>query len=333
MTKLAINPPLLNACCPWSTTLENLRALYDSPYTGAITFRTSMIQGYPDDKSVHQYVFFPVGRAVPSSERNVVTCSPESSNTSLNTIGFSPIPLADYLGMIKDIVKDQTAPSKLLIISVGGPVEEVAQGYNMIAELAERSPHLRLAIEMNLSCPNIANKPPAAYNLEMFVDQLDAIAKVKKAAQAKLPATSVPAVGVKLPPYTYKDQFEMAFKALKHASSSVVDFVTSTNTLGTCLVYDEAGVPTLNSETGSGVGGLAGAAIHPISLGNVAAMHALLSKDEATKDILIIGCGGVDDKAGYDRMIKAGAGAVACASAVGRLGVKVFENITKGSAQ
>ncbi|EZG81820.1 dihydroorotate dehydrogenase [Gregarina niphandrodes] len=328
MTKLSISPPLLNACCPWSTTLEHLQALYDSPYTGAITFRTSMIKGYPDDTSVHQYAFFAVGRAVSSAERNVVASSPETMNTTLNTIGFSPIPLSEYLGMINDIVKDEKTPSKLLIISVTGPAEEVAQGYAMIAEVAARSPHLRLAIEINLSCPNIANKPPPAYNLPMFIEHLDSIAKAKKAAASQLPATSVPVVGVKLPPYTYKDQFEMAFKALKHATSSVVDFVTCTNTLGTCLIYNDMGVPTLNSETGSGIGGLAGAAIHPLSLGNVAALYALLAADPTTQDILIIGCGGVEDKAGYNRMCKAGAGAVAVASAVGRLGVQVFELIT-----
>ena len=32
-SKLNIDPPLLNSACPWSTTLEDIKALYDSPYT------------------------------------------------------------------------------------------------------------------------------------------------------------------------------------------------------------------------------------------------------------------------------------------------------------
>lgn len=45
---------------------------------------------------------------------------------------------------------------------------------------------------------------------------------------------------------------------------------------------------------------------------------------------MIIGVGGVEDQAGFDRMRKVGAEAVACATALGRYGVGVFEKIAKG---
>ena len=75
--------------------------------------------------------------------------------------------------------------------------------------------------------------------------------------------------------------------------------------------------------------GLAGAALHPLALGNVATFRRLLDESEDTRNILIIGVGGVDDGAGVARMNSVGAGAVGCASALGLYGVKVFERMSK----
>lgn len=55
-----------------------------------------------------------------------------------------------------------------------------------------------------------------------------------------------------------------------------------------------------------------------------------MDKEADTKDVLVIGVGGVEDKGGVDRMRAVGAGAVACASALGRFGVGVFERMAKG---
>lgn len=44
----------------------------------------------------------------------------------------------------------------------------------------------------------------------------------------------------------------------------------------------------------------------------------------------MIGVGGVEDKGGVQRMKAVGAGAVGCASALGRFGVGVFERMVKG---
>lgn len=133
-----------------------------------------------------------------------------------------------------------------------------------------------------------------------------------------------------------KGQFEMVVKCLVEAKSSepgegsVIDFVTCTNTLGSSLVLDDSLKPTLASEAGTGIGGMAGAAIHPLSLGNVATFRKMLDKHIDTEEIMIIGVGGVEDTAGFERMRKAGAEAVACATALGRHGVDVFEKIIKG---
>ena len=146
----------------------------------------------------------------------------------------------------------------------------------------------------------------------------------------------LPPVGIKLPPYTYMGQFEEICAAIAAATvggKSVVDFVTATNTLGSSLVLNEELEPALKSEAGTGVGGLAGAALHPLALGNVATLRRVLDKREETRDVLVIGVGGVADRAGFERMRKVGAGAVALATALGREGLGVFEKIATGKGE
>lgn len=147
---------------------------------------------------------------------------------------------------------------------------------------------------------------------------------------------SVPRVGIKLPPYTYSTQFTVlanlliAAKSNEPGEGSVVDFITATNTLGGSLLLDSDNKPVLNSEAGNGIGGLAGAALHPLALGNVAQLRRVLDLHPDTKDIAIIGVGGVEDKAGFERFQAVGAAAVGVASAFGRYGIGVFEKISKG---
>lgn len=358
-SKLKIDPPLLNSACPWSTTLEDIKALYDSPYTGAVTIRTSLLEGFTHDDSVHQYIFFTPGKTIPSnaakgeeSKHNNKTASspspspsPSSSRepvSTLNTLGYSPLTLSEYLGIINEIVGQRhlgtdTPTKKPFVLSVTGTPDEISMAYALIANAAEMDEDLRLAMEVNLSCPNIANAPPPAYDPAQLAEYLEAISDSKATYRGRMATPeSVPKVGIKLPPYTHAAQFEMVVAALRAAKSSepgescVVDFLTATNTLGSSLLLNDALEPVLNSESGTGLGGMAGAALHPLALGNVATFRRLLDAHRETKDIFIIGVGGVEDKAGADRMRKVGAHAVACASALGRYGVSVFERITKG---
>ena len=122
----------------------------------------------------------------------------------------------------------------------------------------------------------------------------------------------------------------IAAKSSEPNEGCVIDFITCTNTLGSSLVLTDTLEPALASEAGTGIGGLAGAALHPLALGNVATFRKLLDDHPDLESIMIIGVGGVEDQAGFDRMKKVGAGAVACASALGRYGVGVFERITTG---
>lgn len=140
-------------------------------------------------------------------------------------------------------------------------------------------------------------------------------------------------MGIKTPPYTNPDSFTMIRSALlKFAPNIPISFITATNTLGCSLLLssDSDLRPVLNSSDGSGVGGLAGAPLHPLALGNVRALRRMCNGDEVLKTIQIIGVGGVSDAAGFRRMKAVGASAVGIGTALGRRGVKVFEEVSKG---
>jgi hypothetical protein len=49
INSIHVSPPLLNSSCAWSSDLAQLKALYDSPYTGAITTRTATLSGYMEN--------------------------------------------------------------------------------------------------------------------------------------------------------------------------------------------------------------------------------------------------------------------------------------------
>lgn len=122
---------------------------------------------------------------------------------------------------------------------------------------------------------------------------------------------------------------------LTSAANVPISFITATNTLGSSLLLTpsrrpEEYKPTLNSSDGSGIGGLAGAPLHSLALGNVRALRKMLDSDERLKRINIIGIGGVSDAAGFRRMRAVSANAVGVGTALGRKGVKVFEEITRG---
>ena len=59
---LNIDPPLLNSASPWATTFEDIKELYNCPYTGAVTTRTSLLEGFSHDDAVHQHCFFEPGK-------------------------------------------------------------------------------------------------------------------------------------------------------------------------------------------------------------------------------------------------------------------------------
>lgn len=333
-----ILPPLINSANPWATTVEDLQALFDCPHTGAVTTRTSLLDGFNHDPAVHQHIFFnPQDHSLQHSDAVDGSITGEYSG-SLNTLGYSPVPLHAYLSMIPEIVaRSSLDPNvkarKPFIVSVTGSVEAVRQCHR---EIVAAQAHLTipLCMEINLSCPNIPDKPPPAYSRAALMEYLVVLGQAKEEEKRSIGARPV-MIGIKTPPYTYQDQFTTLVAALLASCTPTcpINFITATNTLGSSLVMsDFDGTPALSSVSGEGIGGMAGAPLHPLALGNVKLIRAMLNQHEPLKNIDVIGVGGVGDNSGYRRMRTVGARVVGIGTALGREGVGIFEKILPGES-
>ncbi|KAH8679689.1 hypothetical protein BGZ60DRAFT_400449 [Tricladium varicosporioides] len=348
-----IRPPLLNSANPWATTRTDLESLYKCPFTGAVTVRTSLLKAFDQNPEHHQYTFFSSSKnnasaKIITSETGEGRCEVLlNESSSLNTLGYSPISFHEYLSILRSIrdsrfLLDNWNPTvgwfarKPFIVSVTGTALEVAEMYGNLINIQNEPQSLELGLqvimEINLSCPNIPSKPPPAYDTVELGEYIHTIGAVKSEWMGKEEVL----VGIKTPPYTYAAQFEMLIKALEMGSlhfngECPVDFITATNTLGSCLVtsFASPSQPALGSVDGSGIGGMAGDALHPLALGNVKTIRRILdvSPVESVKRIQIIGVGGVKDKDGSERMKAAGAAVVGVGTALGREGVGIFASI------
>lgn len=305
--RLVFTPPLFNSATPWATSVAELAALYACPHTGAVTTRTSLLDGFPEDPAVHQKVLFPAAAAAPAS--------------SLNTYGYSPHPLRFYLDAIATIIRASRAPqTKPFIISITGSPTQLRDAVLAIATFAHETSYTLLA-EINLSCPNIPGKPPPAYDLAELQQHL--------AALEDLPLPAPVPLGIKTPPYTHAAEYRVLLAALTQHPRAV-SFITSTNTLGSALHLSRVADTYQPTLAGTGIGGLGGACIHWLSLGNVATIRRMLDAQQALAHVLVIGVGGVADRDGWERMRSVGAAAVGVGTALGESGVGVFQRILEG---
>lgn len=314
-----------------------------------MTTRTSLLQGFGHDDAIHQYAFFnPHDHSSSSDGENTndsINQIPPTSTGSLNTLGYSPIPLATYLSFITKITTTAAAASqntqatKPFIISITGSPVDIAESYRLISAAQLKIPSINpLCIEINLSCPNIPDKPPPAYSKTALLEYLHALGTAQQQQQESAAAPRI-AVGLKTPPYTYADQFRTLIDALLEAAPRCeISFLTATNTLGSSLLLrpptnhaDHS--PVLSSASGLGIGGLAGAPLHPLALGNVKTLRALLDSYDELRGVKVIGIGGVSDSDGFARMRAVGASVVGVGTALGREGTAVFGNILGGAGK
>lgn len=333
--RLVVSPPLINSSSPSASEPNQLRELFESPHTGAVTTRTVTLTGFSE-----------------TSEHTVAFTN--DSISSVNSYGYSPHPLSAYIGYVDAILSSAPEHSiKPFIISItsSSPIS-LASMLDAIQELRAKfhdaeGATSRIGIELNTSCPNIKGSPPPAYNISGLVPILDALAE----CFWKDPTLTI---GLKLPPYVYSTQFDDLVGCIATYSQpdpsddsrrlNPFAFLTSTNTLGQTLLFAEQAAPAplsvvADSEGGAapavfalptGLGGMAGEALHPLALGNVYTLRRLLDAhaDTSLCDISIIGVGGVTTREAHARMRKAGAGVVACATVLVREGVSVFEKLS-----
>ncbi|MEK6924176.1 MAG: dihydroorotate oxidase [Candidatus Micrarchaeota archaeon] len=162
-------------------------------------------------------------------------------------------------------------------------------------------------IEVNLSCPNLAGKPPVAYDFSRTAEVLDAVCGLG----------SKP-VGLKLPPYY---DFVHHDAACGLIASHRVGFVTCINSIGNALAINpETEAPVIRPK--GGFGGLCGDYIKPVALANVRAFFERLAGK-----VSIFGVGGVKSGSDAFEFLLAGADAVQVATAFENEGPACFGRI------
>ncbi|KAI6136979.1 hypothetical protein F5141DRAFT_1185823 [Pisolithus sp. B1] len=313
-----VRPPLINTSCAWASDLQQLTALYDCPHTGAVSTRTATLSGFKEDSS-H---------------------TPDRCRQSTRT-GTHRTPCHPILHGCECFSNEDPSSSKPFIISVTeSDPEALRKMVTAIRDLSAEHPswHTRIAVEFNASCPNIKGHPPPSYSFSSLVPFLDIFAE-------HFWADPTLTIGLKLPPYIMATQFHdviggIATYTRQHGPSgqyvNPFAFLTCTNTLGNSLVFSDqtvdGGADGLSfALPPPGIGGLAGEAIHSLSLGNVYSFSALLaeSPDPALREIVIIGAGGVTSPEAVARMHRAGAKLVGCATLLGILGVAAFAHLNR----
>ena len=156
--------------------------------------------------------------------------------------------------------------------------------YRRAAEMLADAPSDVVAVEVNLSCPNLEGRGSIfAHDAELSAAVIAATAACRRPRWAKLSANTDRIVDI---------------AGACHAAGA--EAVTLINTL-LALTFDRA---TLRPSLGNGGGGLSGRAIHPV------AVRAVNDVRRALPDLPVIGVGGV--ASGWDaiEMMLAGAQAV-----------------------
>ncbi len=195
----------------------------------------------------------------------------------MNAVGLQG-PGIEY--WLQHVLPDLLATGATVVCSIWG---RSLDDYRHAAEQLADAPDGVVAVEVNLSCPNLAGHGIFAHDLELSAAVIAATEACNRPRWAKLSANTDRTIDVA--------------RAVRDAGAEAVTCINTLLGLG----YDP---DTLRPVLGAGGGGLSGRAIHPVAVRTVHDVHAALP------DLPIIGVGGV--ASGWDaaEMLLAGATAV-----------------------
>jgi len=196
----------------------------------------------------------------------------------LNAVGLQGPGVAHWL---RHVLPGLVATGATVVASIWG--RSVAD-YAAAADLLAAAPAEVVAVEVNLSCPNLEGRSSIfAHDAELSAQVIAATAGCGRPRWAKLSANTDRIVDV-----------------AAAVSSAGAEAVTCINTL-LGLAYDRE---TRRPALGAGGGGLSGPAIHPVA---VRAVHDVRA---ALPDLPIVGVGGVATGWDAEELMLAGAVAV-----------------------
>ena len=261
---------LLNAAGCWSTTHEELDALLASASGGIVS------------KSC--------------------TSLPQDDELSTHARGLQNEGMSAYT-----VFGELHPGTKPYIVSVTG----MTYGENMeIVHTLQSSYHKHVdAIELDLLCPNVPDKPLVAYDFESMREVVRQVCAARKDAceqyqiVSQSTSTQIVPIGLKLPAYFTQAQFKSLAEVLDDYISEIA-FVSCINMTRTHLK---------NSETTKQLG-----------LANVRALHELLPS------LPIFGCGGIATANDAEEYLAAGASMVQVGTALVHEGPSVFSRLLRG---
>jgi dihydroorotate dehydrogenase (NAD+) catalytic subunit len=196
----------------------------------------------------------------------------------INAVGLQGPGVAAWL--VDDLPALTRTGARVVASIWGRSVEE----YRRAAELLADAPANVIAVEINLSCPNLEGRRGIfAHDPDLSAEVITAAAACERPRWAKLSANT--------------DRVVEVAAAVQQAGAEAVTLI---NTLLGMMIDPDARRPVL----GAGGGGYSGKPIHPVAVRTVFDVHAALP------GLAIIGVGGVFS--GWDavEMILAGASAV-----------------------
>ena len=275
---IEFNSCILNASGPLCSTLEELKEIAKSN-SAAVVMKSCTLEPRKGNEEP-RYIRLPLG--------------------SIQSMGLPNPGYKEYFELIPRLKKHQ----KPIIVSVVGFSPDEYE--TLVKAFQESEVDL---IEVNLSCPNIINKPSVAYSLKQTEEVLARISNLGKKP-----------IGLKLPPYLNSNYQEQIAELIKKYR---ISFISSINSIGDTLIIDpEKETPVIKPK--KGFGGLSGKYIKPIALANVRRFYELLKNE-----VSIMGVGGI--KTGQDvfEFLLAGADAVQVGTTFEKEGINCFQRINK----
>lgn len=219
---------------------------------------------------------------------------------SINSVGLANLGYKKYCELVPKLKRFE----KPVIASIAGFNQ---QEFEIMAEAFDQAG--ADALEINLSCPNIAGKTQACYDLAYSEKVLESVRSL-----TEKPLT------VKLAPFLdIEPRYEMALLLKK----TKMDGVVLINSVGNALLVDPH-AESVVIRPKKGMGGLGGRYIKPIALANLFSFHEKLKGH-----IPLMGVGGIEN--GWDAFehVLCGASLVQVGSALQKEGPIVFERLER----
>jgi len=217
----------------------------------------------------------------------------------INSVGLRNPGLFEAKKQIKDFLKNYSTPTIISVFAAN-----ISDFQRLVSNFVELSP---FAIELNLSCPNVANEFG-----EMLSTKTKMVYQVTKAAKKE--SKNIPII-CKLSP-----NVDNVGEVAKAAEQAGADAISAINTLASGMVID---IKKRKPILGAKKGGISGKAIKPLAIAKIYEIY------KAVK-IPILGMGGVSCWEDVVEMMMAGATLVGVGSAVYQFGWGVYKKILDG---